>query len=253
MKYYLSVTAIVQNEAPYIADWIEYHESLGVEHFYIYENDSTDDTMNELMSFSDSLITVQKMPGKQKQLEAMMHSLTTFREATRWLALIDVDEYIVPMRTDNIQFVLKDYEEYAALCPHWVLFGSNGYKKFSPQPVVERFTSRAKETNLHVKSIVDPKRTKDWVTVHKFTHPGSFAVDENKVRIEERDSRPENATESIIRINHYVTKSFDECAERRGRMRADISAYHEMPGFFEAHDVNEVTDTRALDLWKDKM
>jgi hypothetical protein len=179
----------------------------------------------------------------------MNHALKVHKNDTRWLALIDVDEYIVPMKVNSIPEVLADYEEFAALCPHWVLFGSSGHKHFEDKPVVERFTWRAAETDRHIKSIARPPLTHDWVTVHKFTHSG-LAVDENKVPIAMKESRPENPTENIIRINHYVTKSYDECVERRGRPRADINALHEMPEFFDGHDRNEVEDLRALKLWE---
>jgi len=41
--YELAVCALVQNEAPYIAEWIAYHRLIGFEHFFIYDNHSNDD------------------------------------------------------------------------------------------------------------------------------------------------------------------------------------------------------------------
>ena len=43
MKGYLSVCAIYKNEARYLAEWLEFHLLAGVEHFFLYNNDSTDD------------------------------------------------------------------------------------------------------------------------------------------------------------------------------------------------------------------
>ena len=39
----LSLTLIVKNEAFYIKEWIEFHRMIGVTHFYIYDNESSDD------------------------------------------------------------------------------------------------------------------------------------------------------------------------------------------------------------------
>jgi hypothetical protein len=100
----------------------------------------------------------------------------------------------------------------------------------------------------HIKSIVDPRRTKRWVTVHKYTHH-TPAVDEHFRLIAESDSRPEPATADFIQLNHYVTKSYAECLERRSRPRADIPAKHDFKVFFPAHDRNEVEDLRALELY----
>ena len=52
-KVYLSITAVLQNEAPYIKEWIEYHRLVGVERFYIYDNESTDNVKEILKPYID--------------------------------------------------------------------------------------------------------------------------------------------------------------------------------------------------------
>ena len=42
-RYPLAICAIFKNEAPWLKEWIIYHHKvLGVKHFYLYNNDSTD-------------------------------------------------------------------------------------------------------------------------------------------------------------------------------------------------------------------
>ena len=48
---YLSLCAIVKNEAPYLPEWIEFYKLVGVEKFYIYDNDSTDNTKEVLKPY----------------------------------------------------------------------------------------------------------------------------------------------------------------------------------------------------------
>lgn len=36
--YKFSIASIIKNESPYILEWIAYHLSIGVEHFYIADN-----------------------------------------------------------------------------------------------------------------------------------------------------------------------------------------------------------------------
>jgi len=36
-KRYLSICAIRKNEAPYLVEWIEFHQIVGVERFYLYD------------------------------------------------------------------------------------------------------------------------------------------------------------------------------------------------------------------------
>ena len=40
--YDLAVTAILKDEGHYLKEWLDYHLLAGVDHFYLYNNDSTD-------------------------------------------------------------------------------------------------------------------------------------------------------------------------------------------------------------------
>ena len=37
-QYEVSICAMYKNEAKYILEWIEYHLMIGVDHFYLYNN-----------------------------------------------------------------------------------------------------------------------------------------------------------------------------------------------------------------------
>ncbi len=41
-KYSITICGIFKNEASYLKEWIEYHEMIGIEHFYLYNNNSDD-------------------------------------------------------------------------------------------------------------------------------------------------------------------------------------------------------------------
>lgn len=252
MKYYLSICAIAQNESFYLDEWILFHKGLGVDHIYLYENDSIDMTYDKAKKH-EPYVSVEKIHGRPKQAVAYIICLENYKNESRWIAFIDVDEFVVP-HDKNIKDILSAYESYPAFCAHWYLFGDSGHKYYQQQPVVERFTMREKEVNRHVKSFVDPKRTGRFVTAHKFAHtPYGKAVDENFVEIDDLDSLPENPTANKVQINHYITKSEEESWIRRaspGASRADIVQVRKMPEFYEAHNHNEIEDLRALDLWR---
>jgi len=248
--HYLSIAAIARGESLYIKDWCTYHFGLQCEHIIIYDNELVP-TYEKLLRpyFSEKQLTVIHWPGDTQQCPAITHCLNSNKTTTRFLSFIDVDEYLVPKNTNSLAVFLQDYEKYSCLCVHWVLYGSNGHKIYEPIPVVERFTRCANEVDRHVKSIVDPKRTLSWVTVHKFRET-TPAVDEHFRPIADTDSRPEPATADKIRIAHFCVKSYEECLERRNRPRADIAAKHDFPVFFPVHDRNEIEDLRALNLWR---
>ncbi len=63
MKGYLSVCAIYKNEARYLAEWIEFHLLAGVEHFFLYDNNSTDDHRDVLAPYVRAgLVSVTDWP-----------------------------------------------------------------------------------------------------------------------------------------------------------------------------------------------
>ena len=248
---YLAIAAIVKREGRYLDEWITYHKYLGVEHFYIYDNNDVDDGTIEVCSKFPEVERIV-WPGYVQQPAVHTSCIQTFRNASRWIAFIDVDEFFVPVATKKLPELLSNYEKYAALCVHWRLFGSNKQTVYSAFPVTERFTRCAPEIDRHIKSIVDPSRTLNWVTAHRFTHT-YIAVDEAGRMVPEMESRPEPATADLVQLNHYVTKSYEECYQRRsapGVTRADMPENRTMATFFPGHDRNEVEDLRARDIYR---
>ena len=249
---YLSICAICKNEERYIGDWINYHHKIGVDHFFLYENDSTDKTWDAIKAFPKEVVTAYKLSGVRQQVVAYNNCVLQHRSGkvkARWLAFIDIDEYIVPHTTNNLQLFLKDYESFTALCAHWILFGSNGHKEYQPHSVVERFTKCQQGVNDHVKSIVNPKLTGMYHTPHRF-HTIGKTVDENKKELASLDPYPKGGTANKIQINHYSVKSYEECMYRKSYPRADTGQQWDAKTFFEAHDRNERENFRALELWK---
>ena len=50
----IHVATVMKNEAPYVAEWLEFHRAAGIGHFYLYLNDCTDDTASRLAPFAQS-------------------------------------------------------------------------------------------------------------------------------------------------------------------------------------------------------
>lgn len=245
---YFSVAAIFKCEEPYIGDWVKYHLGIGAEHIYLYDNDSPDRSAEVAKDVGRDKVTIHPIPGHPVQHKAYAQCLHQYRQASRWLAFLDIDEYLVPLTP--LYELLKYYEFYPAVCPHWILFGSSGHQLYTPVPVPERFTHSQADVNIHVKSIVNPMRTHNWVTAHRFTHD-TEPVDEKCNRIGMYDSTPAGGTADIIYVAHYTTKSKEECFERRSRPRPDTGEYrYNTEEFFAAHDRNEKENLDVLNIWK---
>ena len=70
--FYLTLCAIAKNEGRYLQEWIEYHKMLGVEKFFIYDNDSADNTLEILQPYIDAnLVEYCYFPGIKCNLKLM--------------------------------------------------------------------------------------------------------------------------------------------------------------------------------------
>ncbi len=243
--YYLAVCAIAKNEGPYFEEWIEHHRRLGVEKFYIYDNESTDNTKEILAPYIESgLVEYKFQPGTKQQLPAYDHCLDTHRLEARWIAVIDLDEFILPIKDKTITEFLKRFEEYPVVEINWLIYGSGGAKKKEEGTVMERFTKHSLPnhiSNRHVKSIVNPRRIFSLIGAHEAARISGKAVDSHGMPIRKnfRDREPQH---DVIRINHYAVKSYEEFFGKRSRGR--VRGVNIRKDYFEHYDLNDIEEKK---------
>ena len=243
-RYYLAVCAIAKNEGPYFKEWIEWHHSQGVEKFYIYDNESTDETKEVLAPYIESgLVDYTYFPGKKQQLAAYDDCFERHRFETRWLAVIDLDEFIVPIKDKNIPDFLHRMEKFSAVEINWLIYGSSGAKTKEPGNVMDRFKKHSipeHQLNTHVKSIVDPRRVCSMVGCHEAARLFGKAADSHGVPLKKcfRDRKPQ---QDVIRINHYAVKSYEEFLAKRLRGRARRTCLRNLD-YFDNYDLNDIEE-----------
>jgi hypothetical protein len=207
-KPYLSICAIYRNEARNLAEWIEFHRLVGVERFFLYDNRSADDHAEVLAPYvEDGTVVVHDWPLYPGQVESYNRCLEEHRCDSRWIAFLDVDEFMFSPGGLSVSQVLTDYEEFPGVGVNWVMFGTSGHKETPPGPVIESHVLRGREPWSFIKHIVDPARTVRCNTVHAFAYDFRTAVDENKVPITVKAGRTQFTSVSRLRINHYYLKS----------------------------------------------
>lgn len=240
--HYLSVCAIVKNEGPYFTEWIEWHRAQGVDKFYLYDNESTDDTREILKPYTDSgLVEYHFIAGRKKQTEAYDDCLARHRYDSRWIAFIDLDEFIVPVTHRTIPEFLKEYEKFSAVEINWLCYGSGGAKAHTPGTVMERFRKHAyptAELNRHIKSIVNPRLALNFISSHHPTLLSGYAVDANGCKTKQYFFK-RTPLHDKIRINHYAVKSYAEFLQKRSRGRG-MSLDTRALDYFEKFDRNEM-------------
>ena len=169
------------------------------------------------------------------------------------MAFIDIDEFIfVKTGQTLIEFLDEHFSRavnVGGLTINWRTFGSSGHLKYNPEPVVERFTHRAPddfERNHNVKTILNPRHTLLSHGAHFFEYRmGCCSTDENLLETK-GNLNPRNPA-SRIQINHYVTKSWEECWAKYNRGRADTVIFY-ADKQFKYDDRNEIEDTSLRDF-----
>lgn len=233
----IAIVAIVKDEERYIGEWLDYHMMIGARAAYIYDNGSTDRTL-EVLSGGRWADRITVVPWRnfdaaiRMQNAAYAHALANFGRHYRWMAFIDVDEFIVPKRTDNLDAALSTFEDLPALSLPWHMFGPSGRQSRPPGLVIENYVERAEFpprpdviSLLHYKSIVDPSKVRVVKTHHvELIDDGEVMWNDRKRKFSYYDrADPRNATADVFQLNHYFTRSTEEMREKiaKGRVSKD--------------------------------
>lgn len=242
---YLAVCAIAKDEGPYFKEWIEWHRKMGVEKFYIYDNESTDSTKEVLKPYIEAgIVDYIYFPGYRRQLAAYDDCLEKHRYEAQWIAFIDLDEFIVPIKYQSIPEFLKCFEDFPAVEINWLVYGSGGAMKKEPGDVMTRFRCHSlpgHKLNRHVKSIVNPRRVFTMIGCHEVARINGKAVDSHgdPITANFRDREPQ---QDVIRINHYAVRSYEEFREKQGRGRASGKKRTVSDDYFNQYDLNDICE-----------
>jgi hypothetical protein len=242
---YLGLCAIVKDEDPFLEEWICHHALLGVEAFIIYDNESAHPVRERLRPFMrGSFLTVVDIPGRGQQRYAYNHCLSVFGRNFRWLGFLDMDEYAVPKRTNDLRVLLQDYEDAAALGLNWQCFGTNGHKTRPPGTQLENYVlaMNSEYWRRHIKSFVWPQAVGGMWNPH-------FAVPLKEGRTVNEAHEPVVGSFSpfsaqCAQINHYYYRSWQDYYEKMLKGMAD-GATHAMPEKIRPPR-GDVPDTDAL-------
>ena len=171
-KYELCACTMVWNQASALREWVMYHAWLGVERWFIYDNNSDDDIEKvvqdlDLQGFN---VSRKSWPWIKTQEAGFSHCALRAREECKWVGFFDVDEFFyfpsefqqplgegVPgenyLRSVVANFSYsKSIAEIRTACHS---FGPSGLKSPPKQGVTLGYTCRLQSPERH-KSIVRP-------------------------------------------------------------------------------------------------
>lgn len=261
--YDLAIVAIFKNEAPYLQEWLDYHLVAGVEHFYLYNNDSSDNFAEVLAPYiAANIVTLIDFPGRAMQNLAYEDALENFRFDCRYIAFIDLDEFIYPKTNRSVAEVVDEIlsrdDKAAALAINWQYFGSNGHETADySRGVLERFTRRAPDDwtfeddngklrgNIYVKSIVNPRNVDYFNGMHNIKYfDGLKSISSSGMENFKAGNYP-ITTDKIV-IHHYYVKSREEYSTKVKRGDAFFIENYRKMAMFDIYDRNEVFDDGIL-------
>ncbi len=272
-RHRLAVCSILREEGRYLREFVEFHRIVGVEHFYLYDNGSTDDTAEVLAPYVDEgACTYIHFAHPVAQVPAYNHCIRTFGAQNDWIACMDADEFFFAPAAGDLPEALREFDDYGAVHVNYANYGTSGHETPPDEPVISAYRRRGRHDavvpyphllkrpgldrndpasyhalDAHITSVVRPERVLECKSPHHWTfRDGWFGVTENH----EPHFGPWTKTVSMrkLRFNHYWTKSVEDCRRKFERGRASTDKTRAWPhDFLERNAVlNDVEDHEIL-------
>lgn len=235
-KHTLSVSAIFKNEAPFLKEWIEYHRLVGVDHFYLYNAKSKDQYFPVLKPYIRSgivtLIQWHDLPDHLKEdASAWMLSVKIpanehaakykALHETKWLVFLDVDEFLVPVKSDNIATLLENYGDSPGFILKSDCFDAAADSTFKRNLIIE------------AAGLVGPPDMSVYKACEKVIMKpelyGSFSWPPYKYNFIGKSHAVELSRQEI-RINRYANRHLEEIlfGKRRDKLQIDNRIYSDI-------------------------
>lgn len=226
-KFSISIVAIFKNESTYLDEWINFHLNQGIEHFYLYDNESTDNSCEVIKKYGRDLITITKWPGiygNGGQTLALAHAIGLYSLESKWMVHIDLDEFVYSTKGSLLLETIEDLEEVSSIVLPWRCFGPSGHQKPPLGNVVDSYLQKADLSKADAKMKYELTRTKTIFIAHKTI---SAHIHRTITEGKTIESPPQ------INLNHYITRSSEEF-------------------LFKINRAHPWSNNKVLDSWKKK-
>ncbi|MBZ5762139.1 MULTISPECIES: glycosyltransferase family 92 protein [Rhizobium] len=270
-RHGIAIMACVKNEAVYIEEWIRFHRAVGVDHFYIYDDGSTDGTralLSDLLPANALTIVpwIARMSDTASgqllngQTIAFAHAILNFGSLYSRMAFIDVDEFLLPKQGSTIEQALEGAGGFPNVSLPWHMFGTSGHVVKPDGPLLSNYTMRGadpltrQENVSNFKCIVDPCEVVE-VSVHQFRtrQHGELTVNDAGQQFTRSGRKsPAFYSNRFLQLNHYYSKSRAELQAKVTRgwsYDAERTKYErKVFGVVEAIEKDAVEDRAMVDF-----
>ena len=240
-KYFLSILTSVRDENDYIEEWLNYHiEEHGVDHFYIYDNESTLPLRNYLESINykylDKVTIIDWLTTTHTQQDTCNHWFENYSSETKWFICMDVDEFvkIKDGQSKTLKEFLNENSQYSSIKCKWKHYTANGRVNKTSEPVMERFTTETdwSDWKMGGKYFAQSNRISHFISYVPQVRMFSKTLDFNNEIISD-----------FYQLNHYFTKSYEEYLEKINKGSVNPNYMRKYQEFFEVNPDMEYLNT----------
>lgn len=237
----LALVCIIRNEARYIKEWVNFHRLVGVKHFYIYDNESTDNVSEVLEKFiKKGIVDLIPYPGNCVQLKAYNEAIDKYKYECKYMGFVDADEFVTPIEDgkkiyeiiDELKTLIRDSRFYAniwnfgGVAINWRMYGTSFHEKRQNGLLFDDYIYRAEDDyieNSHVKTICDPRYILGFEgnSHMPLLREGTMIYSENGTPL--FTPWMHDAKYKKLMIAHYYSKSLEEFKEKLKRGWPDLT------------------------------
>lgn len=241
-----AIVTTMKNEGPFILEWLAFHRAIGFDDFLIYTNDCTDGTDLMLaMLMQKGLVQHREnrfrdMNLRPQHAALQMAELEPVVKTAKWVACIDVDEYVnIKTGDGTLAALFAAVPDANLIAMTWRLFGNADIHAFADAPIIAQFTRCApeyirkphqawgfktlfqniglfKKLGVHRPKGLNPQLWEDinWVN-------GSGAPLPRKIYRNGWRSSASTYGYDLVQLNHYAVRSTQSFLVKRDRGRVN--------------------------------
>ena len=230
-RFDVCVMAILKDEAPNMAEWLCHHMAIGVDHFFLYDNGSTDELHEVLRPYADhGIVTTVYFPMRGLQRDANNHVVRFFGDTTEWIAYVDIDEFLVPEGDESISAVMARFPDAEQVLVSRKEFCYSGHRTPPDGLVTESYREYSEQvprmgtSAVLAKPIIRPRGVVR-VGIHNAATVHGRTVNTAGLPTSEDASVIEDPSYANLQMNHYFTKSRAEFEAKRSRATTSTHAF----------------------------
>ena len=234
-KHSLVIQTMAKDEDHIINEWIIHNILLGIDHIYIYDDNSKipiSQITNTLPNWISDKITIYSLEENDstffhenfinsiyydeqiyekykeyKQIYFMNYFLKNHRNISEWCLFCDCDEFLYLNDNVNICDLLKTYDNYNIIYIPWLMYGSSYHIDQPKGLIMENFTYHENKYYFAGKSIAKLSEIKNIDCVHEIYNSDKIFKFNYHTPL----------FELPVHLNHYIVNSIKTYLKRKLR------------------------------------